>query len=121
MSVRVPYNLTMFLFHTILTLNTDINSSFCIFLIDYPLFRSSVSSEFKSLFYLWWIKNIGPNFLLNHSDKLQSVFARSSTLTYKSHVILISITVGTPRSRASADDFRALCPAVRCNRIQCGI
>ena len=38
------------------------------------------------------------------------MFARSSTLTYKSHVILISLTVGTPRNRASADE----CPAVRC-------
>ena len=54
------------------------------------------------------------------------MFARSSTLTYKSHVILISLTVGTPRSRAWADDLRALCPAVRCyqtlvKQIQCGI
>ena len=34
-TMRVP-NLTMFLFHTILTLNADINSSFCIFLNNYP-------------------------------------------------------------------------------------
>ena len=45
------------------------------------------------------------------------MFARSATLTYKSHVILISLTVGTPRSIASADDFRELCPAVRCYQI----
>ena len=52
------------------------------------------------------------------------VFTLLSTLTYKSHMILISLTVGTPRSRASADDFRALCPAVCCyqtliKQIQC--
>ena len=35
MTMRVP-NLKMFLFHTILTPNADINSSFCIFLINYP-------------------------------------------------------------------------------------
>ena len=39
-------------------------------------------------------------------------------------MILISLTVGTPWSRALADDFRALCPAVRCyqtlvKQIQC--
>ena len=34
-TMRVP-NLTMFLFNTILTLNADINSSFCILLNNYP-------------------------------------------------------------------------------------
>ena len=57
---------------------------------------------------------MGPNFFLNHSDKVPFNVCKILTLTYKVHVIHISLTVGTPLSRASVDDFMALCPSVRC-------
>ena len=112
--------------NVILTLNAGINSSFCIFLL---FTLTSVSFEFKITFLPLVDQKYMSQFLnKNHSDKLSlfnvQMFARSSTLTYKSHVILSSLTVGTPRSRASADDFSALCPAEHCyqtlvKQIQC--
>ena len=64
-------NLSMFLFHTILTLDMDINSSFCNFLINYP--NISVLRFQKITFLTLVDQNIDPTFLLNHSNKLVDV------------------------------------------------
>ena len=112
--MRVPNLNVTFSYHSKLSMPLLINYS-----------NISVQNNFSSLCasQSWVLISF-----LNHSDDLPFnvlMFARSSTLMYKSHVILILLTVSSPQSRASNDDFRALFPDELCyqslvKQIQCG-